>query len=188
MQQRFLVMVDVLDTGTTNFNLVFASDAHDAERQALAGLPDNVGEVNVLTQPYSYTDVNLQNVSGMLDDAFTSRRKLREWNRIDLTRIRRAQRKEEAEGPARTVQQWAQLAYDIQNASNMGGIARSFRELVSFLHGVRGNDKGTDWVNTHPLVQLFADKIADLSRASYPDTMGRAYEQMEKLRKGEAIE
>ena len=63
-----------------------------------------------------------------------------------------------------TYQQAAQAALDVQNACNMGGIARSFHEAVQAVweeaHRLK---EGTDWVNHHPITRLFADKIYDLA-------------------------
>lgn len=188
MQQRYLVIVDLLDRGHTNFNIVFASSGDDATRQALVGLSDDIGEVNVLAEEFPYTNEPARGISGYFDRLFMEKRRGAGWTKHDISEQRLdAAAGNEAEGPTRTVSQWAQLAIDIQNASNMGGVSIAFRELVAWLHRQRGEGRGTAWVNTHPLVRLFADKIADLSGAYDSEAMRRAHVRVEAMRDGEGL-
>lgn len=63
-----------------------------------------------------------------------------------------------------TIQQAAQIALDVQNAVNLSGVVRSFAEATQAVWDeAHKNGKGTEWVNTHPIVLLFVDKLADLS-------------------------
>lgn len=51
-------------------------------------------------------------------------------------------------------------ALNIQNACNMGGVSNSFAKVVNDVWQIaHANNKGTDWVNNHPVVRLFASKI-----------------------------
>ena len=58
-----------------------------------------------------------------------------------------------------------QKALDAQSACNLSGIVHSFSNI---LHRVweeaREQNKGTDWVNEHPICRLFAEQIAHLTR------------------------
>lgn len=76
--------------------------------------------------------------------------------------------------PKRTLQETAQLAYDVQYAVNLSGVVHSFSRAVTVLwEEARKIDKGTDWVNTHPISKLFADKCRSLTG----DASFDAYEQ-----------
>lgn len=52
----------------------------------------------------------------------------------------------------------------VQNASNLSGVVHSLSDAVSFLHK-QPECTGTDWVNRHPVVVLFVNKLADMSGA-----------------------
>jgi hypothetical protein len=62
-----------------------------------------------------------------------------------------------------TKEHWQQ-ALDVQNACNLSGVLHSFNAVIDDVwaeaHEV---GKGTDYVNTHPLVRLWVDKLAHLS-------------------------
>ncbi len=74
----------------------------------------------------------------------------------------------------------AQTAIDCQDACNLSGVLASFKVIV---HEViwpeaRRLNKGTDWVNSHPICTLFIDKLADLNgRADF----GPAYRACELI-------
>lgn len=53
-------------------------------------------------------------------------------------------------------------AVQVQDACNIGGVTRSLVEVIDFLWTLP-DCSGTTWVARHPAVQLFVDKIADLS-------------------------
>ena len=62
-----------------------------------------------------------------------------------------------------TIQEAAKMALDVQNACNLSGVVRSFAEVTHVLWLEASKlEKGTDWVNQHPISVLFADKIASL--------------------------
>jgi len=83
------------------------------------------------------------------------------------------------------MQQWAQVALDVQTACNMGGVARTFADAVAFLHSVKPAGVGTEWVNQHPIVRLFGDKIVDLARVREVRDFSVAFDACEALAKGE---
>jgi len=63
-------------------------------------------------------------------------------------------------------------AIAVQNACNLSGVLHSFDKVIDRVwEDARANGQGTDWVNTHPLVRLFCDKLYDLSR-----TQGNVFE------------
>ena len=71
-------------------------------------------------------------------------------------------------------------AIDCQNACNLSGVVHTFDETLPRIWGeARKLGKGTDWVNTHPISLLFADKIFDLSCRKVSDLEGysKAYEE-----------
>ncbi len=87
-----------------------------------------------------------------------------------------------------TIKQAAQTALDCQDACNLSGVVSSFKAIV---HEVlwpeaRRLNQGTDWVNKHPIVTLFLDKLDDLNgrhiaggRAWFGE--GNAHDQVRKL-------
>ncbi len=94
-----------------------------------------------------------------------------------------------------TIQQAAKTALECQDACNLSGVLASFKEIV---HEViwpeaRRLGKGTEFVNTHPIVTLFLDKLASLNRSQClcSESMYRyhdAYAEVEKLARVEAAE
>lgn len=65
-----------------------------------------------------------------------------------------------------TMKQAAQQALDVQDACNLSGVLAAFHYVVSDVlwPEARRIGKGTEWVNTHPIVTLFLDKMSDLNR------------------------
>jgi hypothetical protein len=65
-----------------------------------------------------------------------------------------------------TYQELAKQALAIQDASNLSGVVHAFSRCMDVLwaEARTGEGKGTDWVNTHPIVTLFVDKLASLNR------------------------
>lgn len=58
----------------------------------------------------------------------------------------------------------------VQDACNLSGIVHAWHEVVSKIWeeaNVKG--KGTDWVNTHPINVLFANKIYSLTHSHVDD-------------------
>jgi hypothetical protein len=64
-----------------------------------------------------------------------------------------------------SIQQAAQLALEVQDACNLSGVAYAFAEKVlpAIWNESRQQNKGTDFVNSHPIVTLFLDKLASLN-------------------------
>lgn len=92
-----------------------------------------------------------------------------------------------------TLKEAAQAALDVQNACNLSGIVRSFSPIMlTIWEEARRIEKGTDWVNTHPIAILFISKLSDLSRYHYgsysdvQDTFDKACTECERLAKGAA--
>lgn len=65
-----------------------------------------------------------------------------------------------------TLQRAAQMALDVQNASNLSGVIYSFADITAWMRAELRLD--TAAYNTHPICQLFADKIADLTGIRTP--------------------
>lgn len=64
-----------------------------------------------------------------------------------------------------TYQDAAQDAITCQDACNLSGVARSLVEALDAIwEQARAQGKGTDYVNTHPIVSLFLHKLTDLNR------------------------
>jgi len=64
-----------------------------------------------------------------------------------------------------TYQQAAQAALQVQDASNLSGVAHTFDQAMAALWDeAHRQGKGTAWVNQHPIVTLFLDKMASLNR------------------------
>lgn len=92
-----------------------------------------------------------------------------------------------------TVQQAAQQALDVQDACNLSGVALSFSDILSNVIWPEAHriGKGTDWVNQHPIVTLFLDKLNSLNRIQSCCDKDRqitlaAYVAVHKLANGEA--
>lgn len=87
-----------------------------------------------------------------------------------------------------TIQEAAQAALDVQDACNLSGVVRSFNEIVIDVLWPEAQrlDKGTEWVNSHPIVTLFLSKLASLNRSECLcseclDSFSRASAEVEKL-------
>jgi len=83
-----------------------------------------------------------------------------------------------------TIQQAAQTALDCQDACNLSGVLASFKEIV---HEViwpeaRRLGKGTEFVNTHPIVVLFLSKLVDLNGNQ---DFSQAYDEVKRLAKSQ---
>jgi hypothetical protein len=86
-----------------------------------------------------------------------------------------------------TIQELAQQALDIQDASNLSGVVHSFSRAMEVLWAeARAHNHGTDWVNAHPIATLFIDKLASLNRTQY-DTLAiyAAYPLVQAIAQGE---
>jgi len=65
-----------------------------------------------------------------------------------------------------TYQQAAQTAIDCQDACNLSGVAKSLAGPVmdALWAEARRLERGTEWINQHPIVTLMIDKLASLNR------------------------
>ena len=85
-----------------------------------------------------------------------------------------------------TYKEAARDAITVQDAVNLSGVAHAFSAAVSAVWDeAHRTGKGTDWVNTHPIVTLFLSKLTDLNRNApyFP-----ACDEVEKIAKGEAVQ
>ena len=87
-----------------------------------------------------------------------------------------------------TIQQAAQTALDVQDACNLSGVLHSFNEIV---HEViwpeaRRQGKGTEFVNTHPIVILFLDKLASLAQETFVCDYQGAYGECVRVASGDS--
>lgn len=59
----------------------------------------------------------------------------------------------------------AEDAIQVQNACNLSGVVHSFSKILKDVLWPAAHEQGlgTDWVNTHPISVLFAEKIVDLT-------------------------
>ncbi len=65
------------------------------------------------------------------------------------------------------LKQAASDAILIQDACNLSGVVRSWSQHLTTLWKVaQAEGHGTEWVNTHPINQLFSDKVAQLTQGT----------------------
>ena len=58
-----------------------------------------------------------------------------------------------------------QSAIDVQSACNLSGIVFSFAKVMKRICNERAKgNHGTDWVNTHPIAQMYAVQILHLTK------------------------
>lgn len=69
----------------------------------------------------------------------------------------------------------------IQHACNLSGVLHTWHKHMDALWAeARENGHGTDWVNTHPINQLFSDKVAQMTQGT-TSGYSAAYEVCQKL-------
>lgn len=73
-----------------------------------------------------------------------------------------------------TLPQCAQLALDVQSACNLSGVLLSFARITITLREMNLDAR------THPILQLFADKVSDMTR-SRDMNYGPTYDAVEAL-------
>jgi hypothetical protein len=83
---------------------------------------------------------------------------------------------------SRSLQELAQEALSVQDACNLSGVVHAMSRVMSDLWDhARQAGQGTDWVNRHPITQVFIDKLVQLSQ--YQDTSAMAlYHEVLNLR------
>lgn len=85
-----------------------------------------------------------------------------------------------------TIQQAAQEAIQAQDGVNLSGIARSMVEAITEViwPEARRLGKGTEFVNTHPIVSLYLEKLDSLNGTDGDSVRFRwAYKECKKLAK-----
>jgi len=82
----------------------------------------------------------------------------------------------------RTIKELAKEAYDVQNACNLSGVVISFSRAIADLKEMP-DCQGSDWVHSHPVTVLYADKIASLTGIQYlgADGVIEAYQDIRKI-------
>lgn len=84
---------------------------------------------------------------------------------------------------AALVQRWAREALSVQDACNLSGVVHRFSEILSEMCKL-GWD--TPKRNTHPVCQIWVDKLAALTRIQYDQSaVFAAFEKCDRLAKGE---
>jgi hypothetical protein len=74
----------------------------------------------------------------------------------------------------------AQQALDVQDACNLSGVVHAFsRAMTELWDEAHRTGQGTEWVNTHPIVTLFIDKLASLNR--YDSSLNEAWDSVAKI-------
>ena len=81
-----------------------------------------------------------------------------------------------------TLKEHAKDALNVQNACNLSGVVHSLDKVVTDLWEEANRiGKGTDWVNTHPIVQAYVDKLASLARVQ--SNVNNVFDAFEACRK-----
>ena len=85
----------------------------------------------------------------------------------------------------RTMKELAQVAMDIQNASNLSGVIHSFSKVITELRFHLGNELNfsTEMLNQHAIVRVFLDKMNSLARIQEDDNnkIFNAFNECDKL-------
>ncbi len=68
-----------------------------------------------------------------------------------------------------------QAAIDAQGACNLGALVHSFSRIMADIQKA-GRNKGTDWINQHPISRMFAEQISFLANKPYQE----AYNECEE--------
>ena len=76
-----------------------------------------------------------------------------------------------------------QDAISVQNACNLSGVVKSFARVMDKIWDeARELNKGTDWVNRHPIVRLYIEQLMFLNHDGMgnSDSYQSSYEMIEK--------
>ena len=65
-----------------------------------------------------------------------------------------------------TIKELAQEALDVQNASNLSGVALSFGRAMADLRG-QPECTGSDWCRNHPITILWVNKLEDMVGSNF---------------------
>lgn len=91
-----------------------------------------------------------------------------------------------------TIQQAAQSAIDCQNGVNLSGIALSLTRILTeaIWPEARRIGQGTRWVNTHPIVTTYLEKLCQLNEhgVNGPGHMVSAWRAVEAMAEGRGWE
>lgn len=69
-----------------------------------------------------------------------------------------------------------QRAILIQDACNLSGVVHEWSRVMKKIWGeANARDKGTDWVNNHPINVMYASKVASLTGCEIPETFSSSY-------------
>lgn len=81
----------------------------------------------------------------------------------------------------------AQRSLDVQNACNLSGVVVSMEMARENILNNGGREKGTDWFCKHPIMQMYASKIHDLTGMGLSDSeaFGKAYDLVVRMAAGE---
>ena len=83
-----------------------------------------------------------------------------------------------------TTKELAAEALIVQNACNLSGVAHTFSRVMSDLWELaRAEEKGTDWVNTHPIAIVWVDKMQSLTGGGYEASVYNILEALDEVRK-----
>lgn len=85
------------------------------------------------------------------------------------------------------LQHEAQTAIAVQDACNLKGVIVSLANAREVILDHGGRDRGTEWFNYHPIMVMYACKIADmcgLSVGSEPDTFSKSYKLCQEMADG----
>jgi hypothetical protein len=90
-----------------------------------------------------------------------------------------------------TYKQAAQSALDVQDACNLSGVAKSLAGPVmdALWAEARLKGHGSDFINQHPIVTLYIDKLASLNRSQGADMIDKvlgSYDEVHKIVEGAA--
>lgn len=75
-----------------------------------------------------------------------------------------------------------QDALAVQDACNLSGVVKDLARVVDLLWvEARALGLGTGFVNQHPIIVLYVDKLAALARCQYnTDVLSKAYDEVHK--------
>ena len=84
----------------------------------------------------------------------------------------------------KTLKDLAKEAIEIQDACNLSGLIHGWHRSMEVLWSIlRDSGAGTAQINQHPINQLWASKVHDLTGMGLSDTeaFGKAYDACKKL-------
>lgn len=79
-------------------------------------------------------------------------------------------------------------ALNIQDACNLSGVVHAFSRMINKIWDeARKLNKGTEWVNNHPIAILFTEKCAHLSTGEIltGEKINEAWKECERKSNGE---